>query len=71
MINNHISICGDQAVWMPETKPCDECDIFEERLSALETLLKNMGHVVQYKTDSEGETVTVTTVGTVQVTTEV
>lgn len=71
MIENHISICGDQAIFMPELTECNECDIFEERLSVLEKLLENMGHVVQYKTDSAGETVTVTTVGTVEVTTEV
>lgn len=71
MIENFISICGDQSIFMPVTAECNECDIFEERLSALEQLLKNMGHVVQYKTDSAGETVTVTTVGTVEVTTEV
>lgn len=64
-MENHISICGDQAIWMPELTECNECDVFEERLSTLETLLNGMGHVEFAKTDSEGETVTVTTVGTV------
>lgn len=67
-MENRISVCGDQAIFMPELTECDECDVFEERLSALETLLENMGHVELSKTDSEGDVVTVTTVGTVEVT---
>lgn len=64
-MENHISICGDEAIYMPSLTECNECDIFEERLSTLETLLKDMGHVEISETDNEGETVTVTTVGTV------
>lgn len=64
-MENKISVCGDQAIFMPELTECNECDVFEERLSALESLLENMGQIEFAKTDAEGETVTVTTVGTV------
>lgn len=66
MIENRIHICGDQSIWMPELTECNECDIFEERLSAIEALLENMSRIVIAKTDSEDGTVTVTSVGTVE-----
>ena len=64
-MENKISICGDQAVFMPELANCDECDQFDSRLKTIETLLANMRRVEIAKTDVAGQTITVTSVGEV------
>lgn len=35
-----MDICGDQAIFMPEDGTCDECAVFEERLSRVEKIAK-------------------------------
>ena len=64
-----MDICGDQAVFIPEDAPCDECAAFAERLARIEELLEGMQRFTISKTDSEGTTVTATYVGLVETTT--
>ena len=61
-----LDICGDEAISMPESEKCDECAEFAARLAVLEDLLAGTGRVVLEKTDSTGNKVSVTVIGTAE-----
>lgn len=62
--------CNSNPVYIPPAGECDECAVFEQRLTAVENaldtitqLLSGMGNIAIKKTDTNGATVTVTVLG--------
>lgn len=66
-MNWELDICGDEAIHFPELEECNECDVFEERLTAIEQLLEGFSRTEIAMTDGDGLETTATIAAHVQI----